>query len=690
MSYQSEVKLYKKAVDALIALGLKTTDGFLLNTEKGMKQALKGWLRDVQIDPLTKRILTTDQNFALTAKLIADVEGQLDMSFVKPGRDWITDVKERAYFAGQKYQGQLLKGGSLDDAVILQGIDANTLRGIQEATYGQIRGFSTDQVEYLRRTLTESVLHKKTWPQTADRLIHDGKIPALVVEDKNGVKRFVEMRTRVENMVRTETSRIAEQGSQDKAEEIFGDNLGGRWHSLPDARPHHLARNNMVRTAEEWRSKPGPDGKVIAPGEEVNCRCMMEWGDYDTLIGEKAAEEAAGPPPEPEPTPTPPPRKKPPTAKKKPPAPPPLPTPKLPEFFLNPSNRKAGETLVEFTARSEKAWKTQTAYSKKWNVELVDSHWTTPEQLQEFNRWHRALPKHIQEELRDKANLRAVGSDPGSWTGNIAQDPYLKKRFLEEVKINGPARTEKRLKLPQGTLRGKGDELKKAVDQAVEDRFSTVLGMYSDRVDTITGKFPVYVNTRTQVYRGTSVLHHETGHYVDFKIWRQWPDMTHVPSPISPDRRFIKILKAFELDNRGELNFMKTWTPGADGYGASLFVPTEVFAESSAVFHVSAAANDKLLANMPELWALIKRMDTFDRGKYTDLAALFKGLRAEATKEAEKRGIVLIDPKGLKLLKKKYNIPPFQYTQEQLKDFAKMSDETLKKFAKTAGWESGT
>lgn len=300
MSYQGELKLYQKAIDELIALGYKRGAELAQKTQKGMKAKLEAYLRELQIDGPTKQILTTDQNWALTAKVIADLEDEIDMSFVKPGRTWISEVKQRAYFAGMKYEAQLIKGGSVSDAQILQGVSGTMLKAFKETGQELVTGIAQDQVDYLRRALTEAVIHNRSWTDTTKRIIRDGKIPALEVIDKNGVARYIEPETRVDMIVRTETARIAEQGSHDKAAEFYGEDLWGRWHTTTDGREResHAARNGMLRSEKDWMNVPGPDGKVIMPGQEVNCRCWMEWGDKATLEGRG---EPAPPPPQPEP-----------------------------------------------------------------------------------------------------------------------------------------------------------------------------------------------------------------------------------------------------------------------------------------------------------------------------------------------------------------------------------------------------
>jgi len=318
MSYQAEVKLYKQALHELLAMGYKSGLSLAAATQGGMKKGLRQYLASLEIDGPSKKILTTDQNWALTAQVIAELEDTIDMSFVKPGRDWITEVRERAYFIGSKYEAQLIKGGSVADAVILRGLDGPTLKALRSTSLDLVKKIGAEQKEYLRRALTEAVIHNRSWTDTANRVIRDGKVPALVVTDKNGVQRFIEMENRVDNLVRTETARIAEQGAHDKASEFFGDELWGRWHTILDGRERasHELRNGMMRSEKDWLTKPGPDGKVIMPGQEVNCRCSMEWGSKETITGSPSAGAAiqtapkpieipAPPPPAPKPKPAP-------------------------------------------------------------------------------------------------------------------------------------------------------------------------------------------------------------------------------------------------------------------------------------------------------------------------------------------------------------------------------------------------
>jgi hypothetical protein len=240
MSYQSEIKLYQQAIDSLIGLGYSSATSFVAKSQDSAKARLREILRDLEIDGKTKAILSTDENWALAAKAVADLEDDLDMIFTKPGQDWITNLKQRAYYTGQKYEHALIHGGHAADAVILEGIDGTMMRGLKDNGYTLIRGVAQDQVDYIQRTLTEGILHNRLHSEVQDSLIRDGKIPALVVTDKKGVKRFLEMEWRIETIDRTETSRVAELGRKDKAKDFYGDELWGRWHSRPDARPSHL------------------------------------------------------------------------------------------------------------------------------------------------------------------------------------------------------------------------------------------------------------------------------------------------------------------------------------------------------------------------------------------------------------------------------------------------------------------
>jgi uncharacterized protein with gpF-like domain len=128
--------------------------------------------------------------------------------------------------------------------------------------------------------LTRGVIENRTWPSLQKQLIKDGKIPALV--DSKG--RLISMERRIEMIVHNETSQIAEQGTRDKAREIYGgDELACRWHTNMDGREResHADRNEEVRLVTDWQNNAhSSDGKAVLPGEDFGCRC---WGEYGTL-----------------------------------------------------------------------------------------------------------------------------------------------------------------------------------------------------------------------------------------------------------------------------------------------------------------------------------------------------------------------------------------------------------------------
>lgn len=305
MSYTSETALYRKAISELTALGYRSMLPIVLKAENRVKSHLRKALKQLEIHGKTKAILTTDQNWALATKLIADIEDSLDMRFVAPGRDVITEIKDRAYKVGYAYQNTLIRGGRISDAMILQGIDATTLKLIAEENFALMKGISSDMVKYLRREITESIIHNRSWTTMMNNVIRDGRVPALVVTDKNGVKRYIEAEWRVDMTVQSETSRIAEQGSLDKAVEHYGEEeLWGQWDTIRDGREResHLRRDNITRPINDWKTKPGPDGKVIWPGQEVLCRCSMRYGrKEDFEAREKILTQKEPMPPKPKP-----------------------------------------------------------------------------------------------------------------------------------------------------------------------------------------------------------------------------------------------------------------------------------------------------------------------------------------------------------------------------------------------------
>jgi hypothetical protein len=286
------IKKYTAAIEILYRMGLRQSR-FFGASQASIRSILEGrrGLAAFDIDPVTKRLLTTDENYALASAIVAQCESALDMQLVSPGRDWIFELESRAYGIGNKFQLDLNAAMGRSVAVGLRGVDATTLKLIREQGFEKIVGLAADQVDYLRTMLTKGIIENRTWRDLERLIIRDGKIPALVTS--NG--RLIEMGTRVDTIVRTETSRIAEQGTRDKAREIYGDaELAMRWHTIMDGREReaHADRHLEVRLVKDWESKPHPsDGKAIMPGEEINCRC---WGEYAPLseFGERSLEAA--------------------------------------------------------------------------------------------------------------------------------------------------------------------------------------------------------------------------------------------------------------------------------------------------------------------------------------------------------------------------------------------------------------
>jgi len=278
---------YLRAILILESMGLKQTS-FVNRSQLTLRGILEGkrGLAAFEIDPVTKAVLSTNENWALASSIIAQCEEALSDEFLSPGRDWITMLEERAYGIGTEFGvssartlGRRVRAG-------LTGIDATTLRMIQERGFENIAGLADDQIEYLRRKLMGGVIENRTWTEVQKDIIRDGKIPALI--DSKG--RLIEMETRVENIVHMETSQIAEQGTRDKAREIFGgDELAMKWHTILDGRERdsHRERHGEVRLVTEWETVPHPsDGKALMPGQDFGCRC---WGEYGTLELLKAA-----------------------------------------------------------------------------------------------------------------------------------------------------------------------------------------------------------------------------------------------------------------------------------------------------------------------------------------------------------------------------------------------------------------
>lgn len=283
---EREAQNYRKAIDALINLGLKRTPGRVGGSQADIVSLLRKRMLKFKIDADTKNILTTRENWALSSRIALEVEEILDKDFIGQTGNLLSDMKQRAYKSGVAFGEVSAEYGSA--AQIFQGVDATNLRLIRNASLGQVVGIAADQKQYIRDMLTKGTLENKPWPAVMDQVVHDGKVPALVVTDKNGVKRYVDMETRVQNTVRTETARIAEVGSRDKAREIYGTDLWGEWIAVMDTntRPRHSARHGDKRSAEEWENEAHPsDGRILMPGDDINCRCFMRWGSREDILG---------------------------------------------------------------------------------------------------------------------------------------------------------------------------------------------------------------------------------------------------------------------------------------------------------------------------------------------------------------------------------------------------------------------
>ena len=130
MSYASEIKLYRQAIDTLEALGLRRSV-FVNKSQGRLKAQLKAALASFDIDANTKAILSTDANWSLAAAIIADCEEIIDADFLPEGREWIVDLKDRAYKAGSVHaESMALEGGR---KVFHRGYDATTLQAIRQA-----------------------------------------------------------------------------------------------------------------------------------------------------------------------------------------------------------------------------------------------------------------------------------------------------------------------------------------------------------------------------------------------------------------------------------------------------------------------------------------------------------------------------------------------------------------------------
>lgn len=278
---QRVIAKYLRAIMILESMGLKQID-FVSKSQRVLKGILEGpsGLEAFEIDPKTKTVLSTDENWALSTAIVTQCEEGLADELISPGRDWILELEERAYRVGTEFEishartlGRRIRAG-------LTGIDATTLRMIKDRGFEKITGLADKQIEYIRHKLMAAVIDNRTWTKVQKEIIRDGKIPALV--DSKG--RLIEMETRVENIVRTETSQIAEQGTRDKAREIYGaEKLALRWHTIMDGRERlsHAERNGEIRLITKWETVPhSSDGKVLMPGEDFGCRC---WGEYGTL-----------------------------------------------------------------------------------------------------------------------------------------------------------------------------------------------------------------------------------------------------------------------------------------------------------------------------------------------------------------------------------------------------------------------
>ncbi len=279
------ISKYRQAIATLKAMGLRQT-GFVSKSQRQVRSILAGrrGLAAFDIDPKTKALLSTDENWALAAAIVAGCEDELNMELISPGKDWILELEERAYRVGSTFEKDLHRalGGKIRTG--LGGIDATTLKMIRAESFELIKGLRNDQVEYIRTMLTKATIENHTYQSLVNNMIREGKIPALV--DSKG--RLIEMETRVEMIVQTETGRIAEQGTQDKAVEIYGgEDLYMRWHTIMDGRQRssHRARNGEVRKLTDWKNVPhSSDGKAITPGQMPRCRCWGEYGLKEDLL----------------------------------------------------------------------------------------------------------------------------------------------------------------------------------------------------------------------------------------------------------------------------------------------------------------------------------------------------------------------------------------------------------------------
>lgn len=284
--YERDAQNYRKAIDALANLGMKKVPGRVGGSQADIVDHLRRRMLKFQIDSVTKNVLTTRENWALASRIALEVEEMLDKEFIGQTGNLLADLKERAYKSGVAWGETAAGHGSA--AQIFQGVDATNLRLIRTSALDKIIGIAEDQKQYLRDVLTKATLENKPWPVVMDQVVHDGKLPALVTTDKNGVKRYIDMETRVQNTVRTQVAQIAETGSRDKAREIYGTDLWGEWIAVMDGRTRdrHRDRHGDKRSAFDWENVGhSSDGRVLMPGDDINCRCMMRWGSRENILG---------------------------------------------------------------------------------------------------------------------------------------------------------------------------------------------------------------------------------------------------------------------------------------------------------------------------------------------------------------------------------------------------------------------
>jgi len=296
--------MYTRAIDELEKIGLAAAEDFVAEPQGNIKSILKKRLASMEINPETKAILTTEQNRALAARILLEVEDELDSTFTPAGADIMETLNARSYRVGAAYQNEVsgkAGRGLLDkllalelnskamDAQIFSEYSATTMRLVRQKAGELIVGFAEDQKEYIRKELLKATIENRTYAETADRLIRDGKVPALEITDKNGVKRVIDMQTRIDMTVQTEYSAAAEQASMDTAEEIYGDDLYGQYSGPLDSKTRETCRLRVgvVRSKKEWTDEPYKDGKIILAGKQVRCRHYMKWGSAEDFGIEK-------------------------------------------------------------------------------------------------------------------------------------------------------------------------------------------------------------------------------------------------------------------------------------------------------------------------------------------------------------------------------------------------------------------